>query len=117
MLVEPQMFMNCSGEALVRLEPTPSVRDLIVVHDDLDLDCGTVRVKQGGGTAGHRGLQSLAETLGVDFTRVRVGIGRPLSRIEVAEYVLGPVDESQSATITRAIAVAADAVDCILEEG
>jgi len=116
-LIEPQMFMNCSGEAIANLTPFPRADETIVVHDDLDLDCGTVRVKQGGGTAGHRGLQSLAEVTGPELTRVRVGIGRPAQRSQVQDYVLAPFDERQVAAISAAIHTATDALECILENG
>lgn len=117
LLVEPQMFMNCSGESLARMELGIGTREMIVVHDDLDLASGTVRIKQNGGLAGHRGLLSLAQSFGGDFTRVRLGIGRPQSRREVIDYVLSPFGEDQIEAISLAVHVAADAVECILDQG
>jgi peptidyl-tRNA hydrolase, PTH1 family len=72
-LLKPTTFMNNSGSALAYYGP----EDLIVVHDDLDLEAGTVRVKVGGGAGGHNGLRSIIQNLGNDFVRVRIGIGRP----------------------------------------
>src|SRR5438094_210282 len=69
-LVEPQMYMNLSGDALVRLDPPTNAAELIVIHDDLDLELGCVRVKRGGGTAGHHGMDSIVEQFGSSFTRV-----------------------------------------------
>ncbi|HEY6674905.1 MAG TPA: aminoacyl-tRNA hydrolase, partial [Rubrobacteraceae bacterium] len=74
-LLKPTTFMNNSGSAVSDYRPD----DLIVVHDDLDLEAGTVRVKVGGGAGGHNGLRSIIGRLGNDFVRVRIGIGRPPS--------------------------------------
>ncbi len=117
LLVEPQMFMNCSGESLARLEPRIQAREMIVVHDDLDLVSGTVRIKRNGGLAGHRGLQSVADSFGGDFTRVRVGIGRPAGHPAVIDYVLSPFGEDQIEAVAQAVRVAADAVECLLDKG
>ena len=109
MLLKPTTFMNRSGSALAdyRLE------DLIVVHDDLDLEPATVRVKVGGGGGGHNGLRSIIQNLGNDFVRVRVGIGRPPVGVTVTDYVLGHMD----AAIRDAVPAAADAVEAVLDLG
>jgi len=117
LLVEPQMYMNRSGEALARLQPPVDAGQLIAVHDDLDLECGRVRVKRGGGAGGHRGIESIAESYGPDFPRVRIGIGRPPLGGDVAEYVLSAFTEAERQPIEGAIARAADAVECILRHG
>jgi len=116
-LVEPQMYMNLSGAALSRLSRVIDPRALVVVHDDLDLPPGCVRVKQDGGTAGHRGLESIVASYGSDFTRIRVGIGHPARGVDVAEFVLTPFEPSESEAIQQAVERAADAVECILREG
>ena len=94
-LLVPETFMNESGRSVapaLRFHKLPPER-LVVVHDELDLELGDVRAKQGGGLAGHNGLRSLAETIGTqDFLRVRIGIGRPErgDRRPVADWVLQP---------------------------
>jgi peptidyl-tRNA hydrolase, PTH1 family len=110
-LLKPTTFMNLSGSAL----SGHRAGNLILVHDDLDLDPGTVRVKVGGGAGGHNGLRSAIQNVGPDFVRVRIGIGRPPegARITVTDYVLGRMD----AAVKEAIATAADAVEAVLEHG
>jgi PTH1 family peptidyl-tRNA hydrolase len=108
-LVKPTTFMNNSGSALAGYR----AEDLIVVHDDLDLEAGTVRVKVGGGAGGHNGLRSIIEHLGPEFVRVRVGIGRPPMGVTVTDYVLSRMD----AAVRDAVSRAADAVEAVVEEG
>lgn len=110
-LLKPTTFMNLTGSALSGYR----AEDLILVHDDLDLDPGTVRVKVGGGAGGHNGLRSAIQNTGPDFTRVRIGIGRPPhgAHLSVTDYVLGRMDS----VVKDAIPTAADAVEFVLEEG
>jgi peptidyl-tRNA hydrolase, PTH1 family len=108
-LLKPMTFMNISGSALAGYK----AGDLIVVHDDLDLEAGTVRVKVGGGAGGHNGLRSIIQNLGSEFVRVRIGIGRPAVGMTVTDYVLSRMD----AVVRDAVPRAADAVEAVLEEG
>ena len=108
-LLKPTTFMNNSGSALAGYR----AGDLIVVHDDLDLPPGDIRVKVGGGAGGHNGLRSVIQRLGPDFVRVRVGIGRPPPGMGVTDYVLGTAD----ATVRDAVPRAADAVEAVIEDG
>jgi PTH1 family peptidyl-tRNA hydrolase len=108
-LIKPQTFMNDAGAALGAFR----TEDLIVVHDDLDLEAGVVRVKVDGGAGGHNGLRSIIRHRGNDFVRVRVGIGRPPEGMTVTDYVLGRMD----AAVKDAIAWAADAVEAVIEAG
>ena len=101
--------MNNSGSALAGY----GTEGLILVHDDLDLPPGDVRVKVGGGAGGHNGLRSVIQHLGSDFVRVRVGIGRPPVGVGVTDYVLGKMD----AVVREAIPRAADAVEAVVEDG
>ena len=90
-LAKPQSFMNVSGGPVKKLLDTYRIAPdhLIVIHDELDIDPGTVRVKFGGGHAGHNGLRSICDKLGTrDWYRVRCGIGRPPGRMDVADFVL-----------------------------
>ena len=107
-LLKPTTFMNNSGSALADHRP----EDLIVVHDDLDLPPGDVRVKVGGGAGGHNGLRSIIGRLGSDFVRVRVGIGRPPVGVGVTDYVLSRMD----AAVRDAVPRAADAVEAVVED-
>jgi len=117
MLIEPQLYMNRSGTALADVIPAVSASELIVIHDDLDLEVGCVRVKRGGGNAGHHGLDSIAEYAGSAFARVRIGIGRPARGEDIVDYVLSPFSEDQRVAVDAAIQRAADAVESLLGEG
>jgi peptidyl-tRNA hydrolase, PTH1 family len=108
-LLKPTTFMNNSGSAVSDYRP----EDLIVIHDDLDLEAGTVRVKAGGGAGGHNGLRSIIGRMGNDFVRVRIGIGRPPTGLGVTDYVLSRMDS----VVKEAIPTAADAVEFLLEHG
>ena len=104
-LVKPLTFMNLSGKAVTVLlkEKGGEPKDLIVIHDDLDLPLGKIRWAFGSGHGGHNGVRSIAEILGtLDFHRIRVGIGRPAGNNDVAEYVLQPFqgDERERASET-----------------
>lgn len=116
-LIEPRLYMNRSGPALVSALRYMEMTELTVIHDDLDLETGCVRVKRGGGTAGHRGLDSIVECFGQEFTRVRLGIGRPSPAGDAVNYVLSKFSNEDSEVIAAAIMRAADAVECILAEG
>jgi peptidyl-tRNA hydrolase, PTH1 family len=108
-LLKPATFMNNSGSALAAYDP----EDLILVHDDLDLPEGDVRVKVGGGAGGHNGLRSIIQCLGPDFVRVRIGIGRPPPGMGVTDYVLGKMNS----TVRDAVPRAADAVEAVVDDG
>jgi PTH1 family peptidyl-tRNA hydrolase len=89
-LIKPQTFMNLSGDSLVQFLSFYKwkIEDLIVCHDELDLKFNDIRVKEGGGLAGHNGLKSIASHIGQNFKRLRIGIGRPHHQQDVASYVL-----------------------------
>lgn len=117
LLIQPQLLMNRSGEAFAEFDPTRGIGGLIVVHDEIDLPCGRLRVKLGGGTAGHRGVASVAAYYGSDFTRVRVGIGRPVDDACVADHVLQRFAPEEQEVMDAATRSAAEAVECVLEHG
>ncbi len=121
-LAFPQTFVNLSGEAAARLVRRYSVdKDLsrvVVVHDELDLPPGRVKVKEGGGTAGHNGLESIRAHLHSGaFIRVRIGIGKPPGRQSGADYVLKPARKAEQLELDVAVVEAAEAVETIFTEG
>lgn len=110
----PSTFMNLSGEAVVPLARRLGVppERVVVIHDELDLPAGKVRVKRGGNENGHNGLKSITERLGTrDYVRVRVGIGRPPKGTPVPDWVLGPVSGDE------AISTAAEAAELVCAQG
>ena len=118
-LLKPQTFMNLSGKSVMQALQFYKLplSQLIVVHDELDLPYGTVRFKQGGGHGGHNGLRSIQEQLGKgDFTRLRVGIGRP-SHGDTVNYVLGNIPSDQMETLPRILDGALDMFEMMLDEG
>ena len=119
-LARPTSFMNESGgqvSALARFYRV-SADQVIVVHDELDIPFGVVRVKAGGGTAGHNGLRSLASHLSTkDFLRVRVGIGRPAGRQDPVDFVLARFSAAERKELSPLISAAADAVERVVEVG
>jgi PTH1 family peptidyl-tRNA hydrolase len=119
-VAKPQTYMNESGRAVgaILRDIYATVSDLIVIHDELDLPLGAVRVKVGGGHGGHNGLRSIIEHLGSsDFIRIRVGIGRPLPGMDSADYVLSPFFREELQSASAAVTRAAEAVSVIVTEG
>lgn len=119
-LAQPRSYMNESGgpvAGLLAFYKVLPVR-LVVVHDELDLPFGTLRVKLGGGDNGHNGLKSLRRSLGTgDFYRVRVGIGRPPGRQDPADFVLRPFAASERRELPLLVETAADATESLLADG
>lgn len=88
-LLKPQTFMNLSGEALLKVKNYFKIEDdIIVLHDDIDLLFGATKYKRGGSSGGHNGLKSIDSKIGVDYIRVRMGVGKPKHKGEVISYVL-----------------------------
>ncbi|MBI4518204.1 MAG: aminoacyl-tRNA hydrolase [Deltaproteobacteria bacterium] len=114
-LVEPERFMNTSGEALLPLQPQAA--SLIVIHDDIDLAYGQLRVKRGGGAGGHRGVASIMECSGADFVRVRLGVGRPQPGEDAVAHVLAAFRPEELEHLAPLLETAADAVETVLREG
>lgn len=119
-LARPMSYMNESGRPvreLIRWYKVP-LDQVIVVHDELDIPLGEVRIKVGGGTAGHNGVKSVASHLGSkEFIRVRVGVGRPRGRQDPVDYVLSDFSSSERKELDFIIQEAADAVERIVEVG
>jgi peptidyl-tRNA hydrolase, PTH1 family len=119
-LAKPRSFMNLSGgpvAGLARFFKTEPAA-LFVVHDELDLPYGAIRLKQGGGENGHNGLRSISKSLGTkEYTRVRFGVGRPPGRMDPADYVLKDFSGAERKDLGYLVDRTADAVEALLEKG
>jgi PTH1 family peptidyl-tRNA hydrolase len=118
-LVKPQSFMNLSGGPVKGLAARYgfTFEDILVIHDELDLPAGTIRLKLGGGHAGHNGLRSLHQSIGADYARLRIGIGRPPGRMPPHAYVLERMNGSEFEEFEVTCARAVSVVRMVLEEG
>jgi len=119
-LAKPLTYMNKSGVAVKKLVKALDIPldHLVVVHDDLDLACGRMKVKETGGHGGHKGVQSIIEELGsADFLRVKVGIGKPESPEQGADYVLSRFAADERALIKESVEQAAQAIEAIIVSG
>ena len=126
LLAKPGMFVNLSGKSVVGLVHKHNIplSDLLVIYDDLDLPLGKIRLRQSGGSGGHKGMNSVISALGSeDFPRIRVGIGRPqaeeqsMSEDAIVNYVLSDFLPQEEAIIKPVIARVAEAIDCFITEG
>ena len=116
-LAKPKSFMNLSGGPTVATQNffKVPVEQLVVVHDELDIDYGQLRLKRGGGDGGHNGLKSITKSLGSkEYLRVRFGIGRPPGRQDPADYVLKPFASVEAKELSLNVDRAADAVEALL---
>ncbi|MFC1916637.1 aminoacyl-tRNA hydrolase [Chloroflexota bacterium] len=121
-VARPQTYMNLSGQSVSRLVKKFNVNltNLIVIHDDLDLPLGKIRIRQGGGSGGHKGVNSILTELGSqDFLRLRVGIGRPpeTGETDIFAYVLSDFTLDEKQTIARVVPRVSEVILCILTEG
>ena len=125
LLARPQTYMNSSGLSAKRLLSKFNAQpgDLIIVHDDIDLPLGKIRLRQGGGSGGHRGVQSIIDEFETDdFIRLRIGIGRPNGDSEadydkIIDYVLSDFSLDEKKVVNDAIARACQAIECLLGKG
>jgi PTH1 family peptidyl-tRNA hydrolase len=118
-LAKPMSFMNLSGgpvNALRDFYKVP-VGNVVAVHDELDIDYGTLRLKLGGGDNGHNGLKSITKAMSADYHRVRFGIGRPPGRMQVADFVLKDFSSAERKELDYFVDRAADAAECLVIEG
>ncbi len=125
-LVKPRTYMNLSGKAVAQaLQWTGcDTAHTIVLYDELDLKAGALRIRAGGGHGGHNGLKSIAQHSGLDFNRIRIGIGRPAPNGEpswepevVSAWVLGNPGPADRQVLEEAVQAASDAVECIITDG
>ena len=119
-LAKPQAFMNVSGGPVSKLcsQHKVSPAELLVVHDETEIDAGSVRLKAGGGHAGHNGLRSIIDKLKTrDFLRLRMGVGRPPGRMEVGTFVLKQLKGAELDDFRMTALDAADACEVVVEQG
>jgi PTH1 family peptidyl-tRNA hydrolase len=116
-LAKPTTYMNASGEAVGMLQRAVAPETIVVTFDDLDLPLGAVRVRGGGGTGGHRGVASIIEAIGPEFTRVRIGIGRPPEGCETVDFVLTDFAVEERPVLERALGRAEEGIACLVREG
>ncbi len=116
LLAKPITYMNMSGNPLKTTGIEPS--GLIVIHDDMDIPLGEIRVKKGGGSAGHKGVRSVIEGIGSeDFIRIRCGIGRPENGMDTVDYVLSPFRKDQLEILRQEVEKAMEAVEACIVHG
>ena len=126
LLAKPRTFVNLSGDSVACLvrKHDITLSNLLVIYDDLDLPLGKIRLRQSGGSGGHKGMNSIISALGSeDFPRIRVGIGRPqgeeqpVSEDAIVNYVLSDFSRQEEAIIKPVIATVSEAIDCFLGQG
>jgi len=116
--IKPLTFMNNSGICIRELIEYFKIdsENIIVFHDDLDVEFGKIKAKFGGSSAGHNGIASIDKFIGKDYSRVRIGIGKPKSGIEVADYVLQNFDEDESLGIEKISKDITDSIDILVKK-
>ncbi len=120
LLLKPQLFMNNSGSAVAACMDSygDEISSLMVVHDDLDIEPGNIKLKRGGSTAGHKGLESIANKTGSnDFYRLRFGVGRPPGRMDPVDFVLRHFKKKEIPGVELDIARSAEAIKDYIKEG
>jgi peptidyl-tRNA hydrolase, PTH1 family len=118
-VAQPMSYMNLSGGPVTALRDFYKVPldRIVVIHDELDIDFGVLRLKKGGGDNGHNGLKSLTKSMGSDYFRVRFGVGRPPGRMPVADYVLKDFSGAERKELDYFVDRAADAVESLIVDG
>ena len=110
-LLKPQTFMNLSGESIKEAKDFYKIEkpDIIVIYDDMDIDLGTIKIRKKGNPGSHNGMKSVVHYLGTEFTRIRVGIGKPEDG-DFIRYVIGPIPEEEKEILDKSTTTAKDAV-------
>ena len=119
LLAKPKTFMNLSGEAVQRIAAFHQIApsDMLIVVDDVNLPLGRLRLRRSGSAGGHNGLKSVIQHVGLEFPRLRIGVGRGDARRDLSSHVLGKIGGDESATIAQATVRAADAVEEFVANG
>ena len=114
-LLKPLTYMNLSGNSIQAVKKFYKIDEVVVIHDDLDLPFGTLRFKRGGGHGGHNGLKSADEKISRDYSRVRLGIGKPEYKEQVASYVLSDFSQAEFEHLDSLISYTCEAVESFLK--
>lgn len=114
-LLKPLTYMNLSGNSVVKVKQFYKLEDVVVIHDDLDLPFGALRLKKGGGHGGHNGLKSIDAKISREYIRIRMGIGKPEHKGEVASYVLSPFSKDEEPCLEQWIQKTCEALEYLLE--
>ena len=116
--IKPLTFMNNSGTAIKELIDYFKIdaKDVFVFHDDMDIDFGKIKAKFGGSSAGHNGIESIDKFIGKEYSRVRIGIGKPKDNIEIADYVLQNFNEDESIGINEISKNITDSISILIEK-
>ncbi len=117
--LKPQTFMNRSGTSVQQAMAFHKIplNQMIVLHDELDLALGEIRIKQGGGSSGHNGLKDITRLVGNDYLRIRLGVGRPAIKGCEADYVLHPFSKSETPAVESVLHNAVTAVNTLIKSG
>ena len=119
-LLKPLTYMNRSGDAVASVLNFYKIPldKLLVIHDDLDLSLGSLKFVQGGGTGGHKGIRSIIRSIGSkEFPRLKIGIGRPVSPVQIDKYVLSPFLPEEALVIDKVLNVSTKSLVCFLDKG
>jgi len=118
LFLKPTTYMNLSGKSVQSVKNFFKIEldDVIVIHDDIDLPFGAVRFKRGGGHGGHNGLKSLDEYIGKEYLRVRIGVGKPEHKSQVADYVLHDFSDTELAELEKLVEHVANACKKLVEQ-
>jgi len=116
--LKPNTYMNLSGKSVLAVKQFFKIEleNVIVIHDDIDLPFGALRFKKGGGHGGHNGLKSIDDLLGKEYIRVRIGVGKPEHRTQVADYVLHAFSKEESESLERLVSHVENACKALLTE-
>ncbi len=118
-LVLPQTYMNLSGKAVGEAfrQEVKNIENLLIVCDDINLELGKIRLKKQGSSGGHKGLESIIQTLGRDdFARLRIGIATEVHKGDITNYVLSPFKRKEKRNVSHAVSLASDCVTCLVEK-
>ena len=119
-ILKPLTYMNLSGQSVRRALEAVGLApgDLLVIHDDMDLDFGRLRIRLRGSSGGHRGVQSIIDALGTEeFPRLKIGVGRPPEGVDPADFVLSPFSAAEEEMVPALLQAAADAVEAVIDSG
>lgn len=120
LLIKPQTYMNKSGAAVSQARSfyNADINEIIVIHDEMDLPLGKIKIKKNGGSAGHNGIKSIIHHLGSDdFPRIRIGVGKPVHKGDAVNHVLSDFTDSEKEIISGILYVAGDAVEKVIDSG